>query len=88
VHTGWAALVVAGGGSDEPVILARERVELLGPKERFVFHNAAELPPGEAQAWVNRAKKEATDRAIHVMRRLCRGDVTGRLPLCAPVNSI
>ncbi len=30
VHNGWAAVVVAGGGWENPVVVLRERVELLG----------------------------------------------------------
>ncbi len=52
VHTGWAAAVVAGGDWVAPFLAAREHVELLGEDQRFVFHKAAEMPPGEGQACV------------------------------------
>jgi hypothetical protein len=70
VHTGWAAAVVAGGDWDAPVVAAREHVELLGADQRFVFHQAAEMPSAEASRWVARAKKQATERATAVMHRL------------------
>ena len=70
VHTGWAAAAVAGGDWEHPVVVAREHVELLGEDERFVFQRAAEMAPSEAQRWVARAKKEAGERAVAVMRRL------------------
>jgi hypothetical protein len=70
VHTGWAAVVVAGGGWKNPVLAAREHVELLGESERFVFHRAAEMRLDEARTWVARARSEATTRASAVMKRL------------------
>jgi hypothetical protein len=70
VHTGWAAAVVAGGDWHEPVVAAREHLELLGDEERFVFHRAAEMTPGDAQKCVARARKDATERASAVMKRL------------------
>ncbi len=70
VHTGWAAAVVAGGDWDRPVVAVRERLEMLGEKDRFVFHRAAEMGPGQAQTWLAQARAEATDRAIAVMKRL------------------
>lgn len=82
VHTGWAAAVVAGGDWDKPVLAAREHIELLGEDQRFVFHKAAEMAPGAAQAWVERARKEATGRASAVMRRLA---ATHDVEACAVV---
>jgi hypothetical protein len=70
VHTGWSVVVVAGGGWKNPVLAAREHVELLGESERFVFHRAAEMKLDDAHAWVARARKEATTRASAVMKRL------------------
>ena len=70
VHTGWASVVVAGGDWTKPVLVAREHVELVGEDERFVFHKAAELPPGEARAWVARVRGLTMARATAVMKRL------------------
>jgi hypothetical protein len=70
VHTGWAAAAVAGGDWDEPVLVARERLELLGEGARFVFHRAAEMSSRDAEAWVTRARKEATGRASALLQGL------------------
>jgi hypothetical protein len=70
VHTGWAALVAAGGSWKSPVLAAREHVELLGQAERFVFHKAAEMKLDEARTWLGRARAEALGRASAVMKRL------------------
>src|SRR5271170_1826066 len=70
VHTGWAAAVVAGGGWTKPVVALRERLEMLGANQRFVFHKAAEMKPDEARSWVAQAKIAATERARVVMRQL------------------
>jgi hypothetical protein len=69
-HTGWAVAVVAGGDWSRPILAAREHLELLGDDERFVFHRAAGMQPREARECVARARKEATQRATAVMRRL------------------
>ena len=73
VHTGWATAVLAGGGWEAPVVVARERVELLGEADRFLFHKAAEMTPNEAQQWVLRAKKEALARASAALTRMASG---------------
>lgn len=70
LHTGWAAVVVAGGGWSGPVLALREHVELLGEDERFVFHKAAEMRPREARDWVAQARAKAAARASAVLRRL------------------
>jgi hypothetical protein len=82
VHTGWAAAVVAGGDWGKPVLAAREHLELLGEDERFVFHKAAEMAPGKAADWVERARKAATGRACAVMSRLA---ATHAVKACAVV---
>jgi hypothetical protein len=70
VHTGWAAAVVAGGDWEKPVVVLRERLELLGASERFVFHKAAEMGPDEARSWVGHAKRAAMERATAEIKRL------------------
>jgi hypothetical protein len=63
VHTGWAACVIAGGSVREPRLLARERVEILGDADRFVFHAAAEMSPADGRRSVARCEKIANERA-------------------------
>ena len=70
VHTGWAAAAVAGGDWEKPVVVLRERVELLGAKERFVFHKAAEMEIGEASSWVGHARIAAMVRTSAVLKQL------------------
>jgi hypothetical protein len=70
VHTGWAAAAVAGGDWNEPVVAAREHVELLGDDERFVFHMAAEMARADASRWVAERRSRAFERALGVMKRL------------------
>ena len=72
LHTGWAAAVVAGGDWDDPRLVAREHVELLGDPERFVFHKAAEMKPAPAREWVAQARTKATGRAVSVLKRLAQ----------------
>ena len=49
VHTGWAACCVVSGDVRAPEILAREVIEILGDRERFVFHVAAAMKPADAK---------------------------------------
>jgi hypothetical protein len=70
VHTGWAAAVVAGGDWENPVVVLRERLEVLAASQRFVFHKAAEMKPDEARSWLRHARIAALERASAVMRRL------------------
>jgi hypothetical protein len=62
-HTGWGAAVVAGGDWEKPLVVSRERLEVLGAHERCVFHTAAEMRPDEARMWVAHAKEAATELA-------------------------
>jgi hypothetical protein len=82
VHTGWAAAVVAGGDWAKPVVVLRQRVELLGNDERFVFHKAAEMTTRAAGPWVSNAKNEALARATAVMKQLA---ATHGVKACAVV---
>jgi hypothetical protein len=62
LHTGWAALVVAAGGSNHVSVLLRRRIELLpddGSVPRFVYHAAAELALPQASQLVKRAASAA-----------------------------
>ena len=65
LHTGWAMLVALTGQPGELQVMFRGRIELLPPDEsvpRFVYHEAAELPPARATALVKQAR-EASQKA-------------------------
>jgi hypothetical protein len=70
VHTGWAACVAASGSLRAPRIEAREEIEMLGDRDRFVFHRAAEMDLAAARRSVASAGTEATERATAAIARL------------------
>jgi hypothetical protein len=70
VHTGWAACVVASGSLRAPRIHARERLQLLPDRERFVFHRAAEMDLAEAKRSVARAGERAFGAAAAAIAQL------------------
>ena len=70
VHTGWAAALVAGGNARHPRIEAREIVELLDDRARFVYHRAAEQSPAKAKRDLEEARREAIARAQEGIARL------------------
>jgi hypothetical protein len=70
VHTGWAICVVASGSLRAPRILARERLQLLPERERFVFHRAAEMDLAEAKRSVARAGDRAFGSAAAAIAQL------------------
>jgi hypothetical protein len=62
-HSGWAALVAVGGSPQSPIVLYREKVELLGePLPRQPYHAAAEngLSLDEAAELIARVERAAT----------------------------
>jgi hypothetical protein len=63
MHTGWAACVLVSGSLRAPRVLERERVELVGDPERFVYHRAAELATREAERAIASARRDAERRA-------------------------
>ena len=70
MHTGWAACCVVSGDVRAPEILAREVIEILGDRERFVFHVAAAMKPADAERSVARAKQDAVRAAKSALDRL------------------
>jgi hypothetical protein len=70
VHTGWAICVVAGGTLRAPRLALRERLEVLGDADRFVFHMAAATSLDRAKSDVARAAKEARRRAADALREV------------------
>jgi hypothetical protein len=73
LHTGWAACVLVGGSLRDARIEARQKLELLGDRDRFVFHRAAELDRKDAKLSVDRAWSMAVERASAAIRELTRG---------------
>jgi hypothetical protein len=65
-----------------PHLVAREDLHVLDETERFVFHNAAELPLGEARESVARARERAAERARVELERILSGSDVG---VCAIV---
>jgi hypothetical protein len=66
LHTGWAALVAVSGVPGKFKVLLRRRIELLPPGDslpRFVYHEAAELPPSQAAELVRRVKEASQEMA-------------------------
>jgi hypothetical protein len=62
--TGWAVAVVVDGSASDPVVIDRRRLDLLQPgTPGHVYHAAAELEPGPAEALVSRVHQEALDGA-------------------------
>ncbi|HET7788232.1 MAG TPA: hypothetical protein VFL36_19830 [Myxococcales bacterium] len=70
VHTGWAICVVASGSLRAPRVHARDRLQLLPDRERFVFHRAAEMDPAEAKRSVGRAADRAFATAAAAIAQL------------------
>lgn len=70
VHTGWAACVIASGSVREPRLVARERVQILGDADRFVFHAAAEMSPAEGRRSIARFERIAAERAAVALAEL------------------
>jgi hypothetical protein len=73
VHTGWAAYVLAGGSIQSPLIESRERIDLLGDAERFVFHRAAEMSPDKAKEFVAQTARDARAAAVRAIRKAVEG---------------
>jgi len=66
LHTGWAAVVAVAGVPGKFKVLLRRRVELLPPGDslpRFVYHEAAELPPSQAAELVRRVETASQEMA-------------------------
>ena len=69
LHTGWAALVVLAGAPGRFEVLLRRRIELLPSGDsipRFIYHQAAELPPSEAAELVQRGE-DASRQTAHLV---------------------
>ena len=86
VHTGWAACCVVGGDPRAPRVVARERVELLGDAERFVFHRAAEMQPDEVERYVRDVREKGVRAGKTAISAVAtRAGAEGTLRSCAVI---
>ena len=53
-----------------PRIELRERIQLLGDAERFVFHRAAEMKLDDAKAFVAQVRREGRAAAVRALRQV------------------
>jgi hypothetical protein len=68
-HTGWTIIVALAGEPTSPVLLDRQRIELVGsdiPVE--VYHAASNFPPPEAERLVEQARSAAHQAAAREVR--------------------
>jgi len=63
-HTYWTPAVVATGAGDEVEVIERRKLTFATGGERNVFHHAAEAPPAEAPALVERVRAATTANAV------------------------
>src|SRR5215468_8861694 len=72
-HSGWAALVVVAGPLRSPVVIGRQRIELVDPaipEAKQPYHAAAQLDLGEAEKLVKRCADEAESLACQALREV------------------
>ena len=55
-HTYWTAAVALAGSADAPQVVERRRITFATGDERMVYHQAAEVPPTDAPALVERVR--------------------------------
>jgi hypothetical protein len=69
LHTGWAMLVAVASDGEEFRVLHRCRIELLPPGlGRFVYHDAANLPPLEAERLIDSVRHAAENSALKTIQ--------------------
>ena len=74
-HSGWAAMVAAGGTMDAPRVLERRRIVIADPEvpgSRQPYHAAAELPFPEAESAVQEAIESSRGLALEAMSAAVR----------------
>jgi len=72
-HSGWTALVAVCLEKGEPVVLCRQRVELVKTfsyKYRQPYHTAEKLPFAEGRAFIGEVNREARSLASRALRRM------------------
>jgi hypothetical protein len=73
VHSGWTSLVVVSLEKREPIVLSRQRLQLVNTfsyKFRQPYHTAERIGGKEAANFVSMARKEAEALAIHSLRAI------------------
>jgi hypothetical protein len=71
VHSGWAAMVAVALEEAEPVILVRQRLQLVKTYSftfRQPYHTAEHMEPADAAAFVRSMEKESRDLAATGIR--------------------
>src|SRR5579872_1863218 len=69
-HSGWAAMVVAAGSIDRPIVLERRRIVIADPDlpdTKQPYHAAAELPVDKAEALVRTAIESSRALAVEAI---------------------
>jgi hypothetical protein len=77
VHSGWAVLVVVSLEKDEPVVLRRERVQLVKTfsyKFRQPYHTAERMPIADGRKFISRMNAEAR-RLAHRALQTAQSDL-------------
>jgi len=72
-HSGWAAVVVVAGDTDNPQVLARSRVEMADPRlpgSKQPYHEVEKLSLGEAERRLARLRASAGTMAHEAIRAL------------------
>jgi hypothetical protein len=73
VHSGWAAVVAVCVEKGAPVVLARQRVQLVETftyEFRQPYHTAEKMLPGQARDFIARMQSEARRLAYRAIREL------------------
>jgi hypothetical protein len=87
VHTGWAAVVAASANCE---VLQRARISCEPSSTRFVYHQAAEISPGQAEALIATARAEtiaAAEREISNLLGSLAGDGITLRAACVPAGN-
>jgi hypothetical protein len=62
-HTYWTAAVALAGELDAPEVIARRRIDFAEDRERFAYHQAAEMPLADAQDFLDKVGEAVTAKA-------------------------
>jgi hypothetical protein len=69
-HTYWTAVVALAGPAAAPWVIERRRFEFAAEDERFVFHQAADGDPAEAQRLIDRVRIATRANALREIHDL------------------
>jgi hypothetical protein len=76
-HTYWTPAAVLAGPASAPRLIARRRIVFATGRERMAYHEAAEIGPDGAEAWiegVRAATRKNAAEAIAILRTDLRRD--------------